>query len=154
MFYFTVKSDVAPGVSGGAPVRAVARLPQTVAVGFVMAVTPQISDGNTITLNVRPSITSIVDKVPDPNPDLTIASNIPVIRTREMESILRIDSGNIAVMGGLMEDKLDNADQGVPGFVQNPGFWQPVPESQRHAQQDRTRGIPASGDHQGCEHPG
>jgi type II secretory pathway component GspD/PulD (secretin) len=31
---------------------------------------------------------------------------MPVIRTREMESILRIDSGNIVVMGGLMEDKL------------------------------------------------
>lgn len=112
--YFTVKADVAPGVSGGAPVKAVTTTPQTVAVGLVMAVTPQISDNDTITLNVRPSITSIVDRRDDPNPELTVSSKIPVIRTREMESILRIDSGNIAVMGGLMEDKLDNADQGVP----------------------------------------
>lgn len=121
--YFTVKSDVAPGVSGGAPVKAVTTTPQTVAVGFVMAVTPQISDSNTVTLNIRPSITSIVGEgVQDPNPDLSIVSKIPVIRTREMESILRIDSGNIAVMGGLMEDKLDNSDQGLPSVSSIPIF--------------------------------
>jgi general secretion pathway protein D len=120
--YFTVKSDVAAGVSGTQPLKAVTTTPQTVAVGFVMAVTPQISDNNTITLNIRPSITSIVSYVLDPNPDLTIDSKIPVIRTREMESILRIDSGNIAVMGGLMEDKLDNSDQGLPSVSRIPVF--------------------------------
>ncbi|NWG31141.1 MAG: type II and III secretion system protein [Rhodocyclaceae bacterium] len=120
--YFTVKSDVAAGVSGSAPVKAITTTPQTVAVGFVMAVTPQISDGNTITLNVRPSITSIVDAVKDPNPDLAIDSLIPVIRTREMESVLRIDSGNIAVMGGLMEDKLDYKNQGLPALSSLPLF--------------------------------
>jgi general secretion pathway protein D len=121
--YFTVKSDVAPGVSGGSPVKAITTTPQTVAVGFVMAVTPQISDSNTVTLNVRPSITSVVGNgVQDPNPDLSIESRIPVIRTREMESIMRIDSGNIAVMGGLMEDKLDNSDQGLPSITSIPIF--------------------------------
>jgi general secretion pathway protein D len=39
-----------------------------------------------------------------------------------MESILRIDSGNIAVMGGLMEDKLDNSDQGLPSVTSIPIF--------------------------------
>lgn len=120
--YFTVKSDVAAGVSGSAPVKAITTTPQTVAVGFVMAVTPQISDDNTITLNVRPSITSIVDTVKDPNPDLAIDSLIPVIRTREMESVLRIESGNIAVMGGLMEDKLDYRNQGLPSLSGLPLF--------------------------------
>ncbi|MFZ5499004.1 MAG: type II secretion system protein GspD [Pseudomonadota bacterium] len=120
--YFTVKSDVAAGVNGSAPVKAITTTPQTVAVGFVMAVTPQISDGNTITLNVRPSITSIVDAVKDPNPDLNIDSLIPVIRTREMESVLRIESGNIAVMGGLMEDKLDYKNQGLPALSGLPLF--------------------------------
>jgi len=120
--YFTVKSDVAAGVSGSAPVKAITTTPQTVAVGFVMAVTPQISEGNTIILNVRPSITSIVDAVKDPNPDLAIDSLIPVIRTREMESVLRIESGNIAVMGGLMEDKLDYRNQGLPSLSSLPLF--------------------------------
>jgi general secretion pathway protein D len=121
--YFTVKADVASGVNGSAPVKAVTTTPHTVAVGFVMAVTPQISDSNTITLNIRPSITSTVGVgVRDPNPDLTIDSFIPVVRTREMESILRIDSGNIAVMGGLMEDRMDNTNQGVPALSYMPLF--------------------------------
>ncbi len=126
--YFTIKSDVAAGVSGSAPVKAVTTTPQTVAVGFVMAVTPQISDNNTITLNVRPSITSVVNEIQDPNPELTksdgsvLVSKIPVIRTREMESILRINSGNIAVMGGLMEDRLTNNDQGLPTLSSMPLF--------------------------------
>jgi MSHA biogenesis protein MshL len=122
--YFTVKSDVAAGVSGSAPVKAITTTPQTVAIGFVMAVTPQVSDNNTITLNVRPSITSTsaADDVSDPNPDLIIPNKIPVIKTREMESVLRIDNGNIAVMGGLMEDKLENTDQAVPTASNIPIF--------------------------------
>lgn len=121
--YFTVKSDVAAGVSGSAPVKAVTTTPHTVAVGFVMAVTPQISNSNTIILNIRPSITSTVGEgVKDPNPDLAIDSFIPVVRTREMESILRIDSGNIVVMGGLMEDRLDNTNAGLPALSYMPLF--------------------------------
>ena len=125
--YFTIKSDVAAGVSGSAPVKAVTTTPQTVAVGFVMAVTPQISDTDTITLNVRPSITSRdpADDVVDPNPDLRsigVESKIPVIKTREMESVLRIESGNIAIMGGLMEDRLSNRDQGLPAVSSIPIF--------------------------------
>ncbi len=120
--YFNVKADIAAGTNGSAPLKAYTTTPQTVAVGFVMAVVPQISDNNSVTLSVRPSITSIVSFVKDPNPDLsaTIPNEIPVIRTREMESILRIDSGNIVVMGGLMEDKLDNKNSGLPALSYMP----------------------------------
>jgi tetratricopeptide (TPR) repeat protein len=53
----------------------------------------------------------------DPNPDLQklgVKNAIPVIRTREMESVIRVDSGDVAVMGGLMEDAEDNLDHAVP----------------------------------------
>ena len=39
---------------------------ETVPVGFVMSVTPQISDSDEVTLNVRPTITRIVGYVQDP----------------------------------------------------------------------------------------
>jgi general secretion pathway protein D len=35
---------------------------------------------------------------------------------REIESVMRIESGDIAVLGGLMEDRLDNRDGRVPGL--------------------------------------
>jgi len=81
-----------------------------------MNVTPQISDNDTVLLNIRPSISRKFGEVIDPNPalkDAGVSNAIPVIRTREMESMIRVENGNIAVMGGLMEDAMDNTDNTV-----------------------------------------
>ena len=90
---------------------------ETVPVGFVMSVTPQISAEDEVTLNVRPTITRIVDYVVDPNPELrklNVDSRVPVIQARELESILKVQSGQVAVMGGLMQDSVDNKKDGIP----------------------------------------
>ena len=95
---------------------------ETVPVGFVMSVTPQISDSDEVTLNVRPTITRIVGYVRDPNPALgTVISQVPVIQARELESIMKVNSGQIAVMGGLMQDSVDNTKDGVPLLSSLPG---------------------------------
>jgi len=97
----------------------------TVPVGFVMSVTPQIDENDTITLNVRPTISRILRYVPDPNPDLArvgVISSIPEIQVREMESILKVDSGQTAIMGGLMEDKIIKSTDGIPGLSKIPGL--------------------------------
>ena len=67
--------------------------PQLVPVGFVMNVTPQVSDGDVVVLNVRPTVTSKVGDAKDPNPDLARVNQtnlVPIIRSREFESVLRI----------------------------------------------------------------
>ena len=51
---------------------------------------------------------------------LGVKNAIPVIRTREMESMIRVENGNIAMMGGLMEDSLENNDNTVPGAARLP----------------------------------
>ncbi|MYN47485.1 pilus (MSHA type) biogenesis protein MshL [Pseudoduganella sp. FT93W] len=94
---------------------------ETVPVGFVMSVTPQISESDEVTLNVRPTITRIVGYVQDPNPALgTVVSKVPVIQARELESLMKVSSGQIAVMGGLMQDSVDNAKDGIPGLSSVP----------------------------------
>lgn len=121
--YFSIKADVTPGVSGTQPLVAYTTNPNTVPVGFVMNVTPQINDNDTVLLNIRPSVSRIIGTVADPNPDLAkanVSNMIPVIRVREMESMIRVDSGNIAVMGGLMEDSVNNNDNTVPGLSRLP----------------------------------
>ncbi|HUW38340.1 MAG TPA: pilus (MSHA type) biogenesis protein MshL [Rhodocyclaceae bacterium] len=121
--YFSIKADVTPGVSGTQPLVAYTTTLNTVPVGFVMNVTPQISEDDTVLLNIRPSVSRIIGTVADPNPDLAranVTSLIPVIRVREMESMIRVENGNIAVMGGLMEDSLSNNDNGVPGLSRLP----------------------------------
>lgn len=89
--------------------------PQSVSVGMVMALTAQVSEQGEIILNVRPTISSISGFKDDPNPSLgSIPNRVPQIRTREIESVLRLRSGEIAVLGGLMEDKIDYDTGRIP----------------------------------------
>jgi len=97
----------------------------TVPVGLVMSVTPHISDGNDVMLNVRPSLSRILGFVDDPNPELNTASvrnGVPEIQVREMESVLRVPSGRIAVIGGLMQSVQDDRDRQLPGLANLPGI--------------------------------
>ena len=118
--YFTVKADVIVAAnSTGASNSTVAytSTPNVVPEGFVMNVTAQISEGDIITLNVRPSITRIVSYVKDPNPDLAranVINNVPQIQTREFETVLRVPSGQTAVLGGLMQDSFEGKRDGLP----------------------------------------
>ena len=84
---------------------------------MVMSVTPQISADGDITLNVRPTISGISGFKDDPNPSLgDIPNRVPQIRTREIESMLRLRSGEVAVLGGLMEDRVDHDTGRIPLF--------------------------------------
>jgi general secretion pathway protein D len=119
--YFSVKSDLTPStVSGGQPVTTTTTTPQSVSVGLVMSVTPQVSDSDVIILNVRPTISGIVDLKEDPNPNLRVAGQayvpnfVPQIRTREIESVMRVSSGDIAILGGLMQDQIDYSTGRLP----------------------------------------
>lgn len=91
---------------------------QTVPVGFLMTVTPQIADNNAIQLRVRPTLSRIVGFVQDPNPalqQLNIVSRVPEVQTRELESILRLKSGEMALLGGLRQKENASLDRGIPG---------------------------------------
>ncbi|WP_265947720.1 type II secretion system protein GspD [Dechloromonas sp. A34] len=125
--YFSVKSDLTPSnVSGGQPVTSTTTTPQSVSVGLVMSVTPQVSDNDVVILNVRPTISGIVDLKEDPNPNLRVTGQpyvpnfVPQIRTREIESVMRVGSGDIAVLGGLMEDRIDYSTGRMPLLGQIP----------------------------------
>ncbi|MHB1100140.1 MAG: type II secretion system protein GspD, partial [Burkholderiales bacterium] len=96
----------------------------SVPVGFVMDVTPEIGSNDSIIIDLRPTISRILGYVSDPNPSLpaTVKNLIPEIQTREMESVIRVNSGQIAVLGGLMQDSVRNADDTVPGLFQLRGI--------------------------------
>jgi general secretion pathway protein D len=89
----------------------------TVPVGLVMSVTPQISDNGVVILNIRPTISRIIDFKQDPNPTLAEAGMvnlIPEIQVREIETVLKINNGEIGIIGGLMQDVTNQNTQGVP----------------------------------------
>jgi general secretion pathway protein D len=119
--YFEMKAETSQ--NNGSSLTTYTTTPKSVNVGFFMNVTPQISDSDEVTINVRPTITRITGYVDDPNPSLAAANvknPIPEIRTREMESIIKVSSGQIAVMGGLIQEEVNNNTGTVPGLVDIP----------------------------------
>ncbi len=120
--YFKVEQNLAAGNTNTNAVATTTTTPQSVSIGFFMNLTAQISDDDVVTLNVRPSISSIAALKQDPNPALTVVNEVPQIRTREIESMMRVRSGDIAVLGGLMEDRMENKSGRFPGVGDIPVF--------------------------------
>jgi general secretion pathway protein D len=113
--YFTIKADTVTNQTTSQTTFTTTQ--NVVPVGFIMSVTPQISEGDMVTINVRPTVTRIIDRIADPNPSLAAAkvtSLIPVTQTREMESVLKVSSGQTAVLGGLMLDTFESQRAGLP----------------------------------------
>ncbi len=110
--YFTVKSDTNQNQNNS--LTTVTTTPHTVPVGFVMSLTPQINEADEVILDIRPTISRVTDFVKDPNPALNITSSIPQIAVKEMESILNLQDGQMAVLGGLMQDQIRANKNQVP----------------------------------------
>lgn len=101
----------------------------SVPVGLVMAVTPQVSKNDEVTLTIRPTISQKIGDAIDPGTQLAaqfigvgegVTNTVPVIRVREMESVLKVVDGQIAVLGGLMQDEVRTGDREVPGLARLP----------------------------------
>lgn len=122
--YFKIDAETTPGATNRDPVTTVDTTAETVPVGIVMSVTPQISATGDISLNVRPTISRITRFVNDPNPNIPAGQSNPVpqIQIRELESMLRLADGQIAVLGGLMQDQSSAGDSGLPGVKKLPGL--------------------------------
>jgi len=93
--------------------------PNTIPVGIVMSVTPQVGDNGLVSLTVRPTISRVVGYKEDPNPALKQFNNniqnlVPEIQVREMESLLQVRSGQTVILGGLIQDDTNNARDGMP----------------------------------------
>lgn len=101
--------------------------PNTIPVGIVMSVTPQIGDNGQVSLTVRPTISRVVGYKEDPNPALKQDNNnihnlVPEIQVREMESLLQVRSGQTVILGGLIQDNTSNARDGLP-VLSRPEGW-------------------------------
>lgn len=128
--YFTVQSTVTQSAVVGQPALvSYNTTPQIVPEGFIMSVTPQISENDIINLSIRPSVTRITGYKNDPNPDLGkagVVNQVPQIQTREFEAMMRVASGQTAVLGGLMQDSFKSNRDGLPILSRIPVFGDAV----------------------------
>lgn len=124
--YFTYEIKETDATTTTAAKTTITSTLHSVPVGLVLSITPQVGDDDIVTLYIRPSISRVIGQKTDPSLSLmsttasTLTNTIPIIRSREFDSVMRVSNGNIAVMGGLMEDILENTDNMVPGLSKTP----------------------------------
>lgn len=84
--------------------------------GIALDVTPQISENGMVTLHVHPSVSEVTDQQKTVTIG-TITQQLPLALStvRESDSIVRARSGQVVVIGGLMQDILSKRDAATPG---------------------------------------
>lgn len=97
--------------------------------GVLINVQPSIDlDRGTISMAIRPTITRITDFVEDPSVQFVTAQNniegvqslVPVVNIQEMDSVVNLGSGQAIIMGGLMQDRTQSEQVGVPVLAEVP----------------------------------
>ncbi len=104
--------------------------PKTLPIGVLLTLQPSIDlENNEIMMSVRPTLTRVVGEKKDPGVEfitqnagssIDVTSIIPEVEVREMDTVLRMSSGQVTVIGGLMEERTINADEGMPGVSKLP----------------------------------
>ena len=91
-----------------------------------MQIVPAIGDHGQIMLTLRPTVTRILGYKQDPNPQLVIdgrgiSNLIPELQVRELETVLQVQSGETALIGGLIQqaDSRDSTGLTASTWLQN-----------------------------------
>lgn len=97
--------------------------------GVLVNVQPSINlENGTISLALRPTVTRIVGQVPDPAVQFVTASagitgvesNIPELNVQEIDSVIQVQSGQPVILGGLLQDRSETSEEGVPVLSEVP----------------------------------
>jgi len=77
-------------------------------VGILLRITPQISDGNTIQLEVLQEISSVAPTVVGGG-----AADL-ITNRRSIETVVQVDDGQVIALGGLLQDEVTDTEVRVP----------------------------------------
>jgi MSHA biogenesis protein MshL len=85
--------------------------------GIALDVTPQIDDASGIMLHIHPSVTSVVEKTKEVDLGDVGLYRLPLASSsvNETDTMVRLQDGNIAAIGGLMQQSASRSASGVPG---------------------------------------
>jgi len=97
----------------------------TVPEGIIINVLPSVNmNTKEVMMSVRPSVTRIDDTVNDPAVAFLnvpgIESEIPIVDVREIDTVVKMMSGEVVVIGGLMQDRTVSKQEGVPAASEIP----------------------------------
>jgi type II secretory pathway component GspD/PulD (secretin) len=91
--------------------------PNTIDVGVILDVTPQIGGGGDITMNIHPSITAEYDRVAAPD-----GTEFPLLRIREADTVVKVQDGQTIIIAGLIQEQETTTRTGLPCLTNLPVF--------------------------------
>lgn len=143
--YFEVQPEIqnqqvtAGAVTNAAIPIVVNSIAKTIPVGVILTLQASINpDTDEITMSVKPSISKISSSVVDPastflaeyikNTSASGASSstadftnrVPIIEKKELDSVLKIRSGDIMVIGGFTDEISQTSEEGIPFLMDVP----------------------------------
>lgn len=86
--------------------------------GIALDVMPQIDQGDTVTLHVHPSVSSVAEVIKNIDLGGSIGSvklPLPANSTNETDTVVRVTDGHIVAIGGLMQSQAHGSRSGMPG---------------------------------------
>jgi general secretion pathway protein D len=78
-------------------------------VGLTLRITPQISEGDAVKLNIEQEISSVDSQAASNIGAVDVVTNVRTIKTNVI-----VDDGSILVLGGLIDDAVNETEQRVP----------------------------------------
>lgn len=84
--------------------------------GVALDVIPQISENGEIILHVHPTVSTVTEKTKDISISSGTALSVPlaISSIRESDSIIRAKSGQVVIIGGLMQNRIEQNESKVP----------------------------------------
>jgi MSHA biogenesis protein MshL len=84
--------------------------------GVALDVIPQIGENNSITLHIHPTVVDVTEKVKNLSVSATTTLSVPlaVSSIRESDSVIKAESGQVVIIGGLMKNKTTDNKNSVP----------------------------------------
>ncbi len=148
--YFKVDSTLIPATYNSATgtlltpaVRNIKATPQTIPIGVVMSVLPSIDlEKREISINIKPTVSKIESELSDPSVEVlasdttssssssksdssssstkTAQNMIPVTGIRELDTIMKLGDGQLAVIGGFTDRRKTIEEKGIPVLMSIP----------------------------------
>ena len=120
-FFATSNIPITNGATGGVVSFSQNVTVNQIQVGIVLQVTPQVSPDGTITMSIRPAVTSL-DGVDQFNAPGGGSATAPRTSHREVDAMAIARNGETILMGGLSQNRVDAEVGGVPGLMNLPGW--------------------------------
>ncbi len=106
--------------SGGGVLDTVNEAARSVNLGVALTVTPQISADGWAMLNIAPSVTRLVGTTASPSGE----SSAPILDVSEASTLVRVRSGELVLLGGLIQEETSDTNRRVPGLGDIPVLGQ------------------------------